>query len=795
VLALTFLGTALSPHAGAQEAGQQSPSPLNDASAKRLQRLKEQADRNPGNRNFLYDYMQALDEAGRDEALLALRPRVDSASAPATVLARMGRAASNLKQFPLAVEIFESALAKAPERTDIVAGLSYALIDAGRPADAQRLLESRKAQLERQVPLLEAHAEALRAQREHAQALLDYERILALDPGNRAALRNRVFVVAQLGAPHRALELAEQTPGLLSDAELSTLQAERAAIAARWGMAADPDGPDRFAATDAALAENETLLAAAAPGSAQQRRLQFDRVVLLRNRYRMQEAVALYESLDSAAGGIPAYVQAAAADAYLYLEKPEQARDLYRAAIAQGDTSPSPQYGLFYAYDDATQYKEALAQIDGMVDAMPRKVRAYSPLTVADNPEYASAVATAGSARSYQDYQADAQRRLEEFRDLAPWNMEGREKLATLYAARGWPRRSEEEHLWILAAEPRYRQARIGYTDNLRELRDWRAAEKATLDLEAEFPEDKQVQRLSRLWRIHEMRELQVEAGKGDSSGSGGPLGSSEHQIETWLYSAPYKYDWRAFLHQYEAQASFPSGDGHWRRIGAGAEYRVRDWRARAEVAASYDDDSDVGFSLAGDWQKDDHWNFEVGFDSSSNDIPLEGRPLGVRGWSLRAGATYRVSESRRFSAGVQTLDFNDGNNRDILFGSAFQRLVTGPVFKLDGLVNVGTSRNTLQGAPYFNPESDLDAGVTLIGEQRLWRRYYRSFLHRLYLMAGNYWQENFSSGATGGIRYEHEWSIDDRFGLLYGVQRTFHPYDGLREYMTYYNLALNWKF
>jgi biofilm PGA synthesis protein PgaA len=143
----------------------------------------------------------------------------------------------------------------------------------------------------------------------------------------------------------------------------------------------------------------------------------------------------------------------------------------------------------------------------------------------------------------------------------------------------------------------------------------------------------------------------------------------------------------------------------------------------------------------------------------------------------------------------VQTIDFSDGNRRQILTGSASQRLVAGPVYKLDGVLDLYTSRNSLAGAPYFNPESDFGADLTLIGEQRLWRRYERGLVHRLYLTLGQYDQNDFGGGPTRGLRYEHEWNFDDRLSLLYGAQRTLHPYDGQGEYANYYNVAMNWKF
>ena len=79
---------------------------------------------------------------------------------------------------------------------------------------------------------------------------------------------------------------------------------------------------------------------AAAPGSpasASQRRLQFDRIVLLRNRVRMQDAVDLSESLLRDGIDVAPYAQAAAADAYLYLRQPEKARDLFLQAQSKGE--------------------------------------------------------------------------------------------------------------------------------------------------------------------------------------------------------------------------------------------------------------------------------------------------------------------------------------------------------------------------------------------------------------------------------------------------------------------------
>jgi biofilm PGA synthesis protein PgaA len=291
------------------------------------------------------------------------------------------------------------------------------------------------------------------------------------------------------------------------------------------------------------------------------------------------------------------------------------------------------------------------------------------------------------------------------------------------------------------------------------------------------------------------MRELQVDAGKGESSGGAGPLGTDEHAIETRLYSQPIKQDWRAFLHQYEASATFSDGKGYRRRLGAGAEYRARDLRVAAELSDSYDSDSDLGVSVNAEWALDDYWSFEGAVDSSSNDIPLLARIVDVHGQSVRAGVNWRAHESRSFGASFQALDFSDGNRRNILTGSAFQRLITGPVWKLDGTGAVSASNNSAANVNYFNPGEDLGVDLGLVGEQRLWRRYDRGLVHRQLLTLATYRHKDFGSGGTGGIRYEQEWSVDNRLGLRYGAQRTFHPYDGVREYANFYSVSLDWRF
>ncbi|MGL1400203.1 hypothetical protein ACSTI4_24760, partial [Vibrio parahaemolyticus] len=71
-----------------------------------------------------------------------------------------------------------------------------------------------------------------------------------------------------------------------------------------------------------------------ADDTALRRRLRLDRLVALRDRVRMKEAMEEAEAL-SADGPLPAYADQAYADALLYMRRPAAAREAYRRVLAE----------------------------------------------------------------------------------------------------------------------------------------------------------------------------------------------------------------------------------------------------------------------------------------------------------------------------------------------------------------------------------------------------------------------------------------------------------------------------
>jgi biofilm PGA synthesis protein PgaA len=84
---------------------------------------------------------------------------------------------------------------------------------------------------------------------------------------------------------------------------------------------------------------------------------------------------------------------------------------------------------------------------------------------------------------------------------------------------------------------------------------------------------------------------------------------------------------------------------------------------------------------------------------------------------------------------------------------------------------------------------------LTAAVENLTWRNYDRSFRQRLALTGGNYWQENYASGAIEAIEYGHRWEVDRDLSIRYGIGRMLRPYDGEREGRTFGNLVMLWRF
>lgn len=808
---LRYLGTALTIMLLAAGAGQAVAddateklyqTAIDDARAGRsepaLATLERLVGQSPERQDMLGDYVVVLGWADKHEAAMALLGKVDRPNAPPHVLEGLAISARRLQRYDLAESLYEESMAHSPDRAEPQVGLVRTLVDAGQLDKAAAVVKDLRTRFPMRDDVLEAYADVAAARRDYFGALAAYQAALVLKPTDRKALRGKVLTLAYLNAPHLAIEIAERHPGLISTDERMTIDADRTARLIRWGeISADSGrGPRRFAALDRALADSEAAAARALTPSAEltviERRLAYDRIAALRARYRMRDAIALYEAMAARPPAAPAYVKSAAASAYLYVERPEIARDLYREAVATDPGNLESQLGLFFALAESEDHDAAVLQVERVVAVTPQWIDAWSRATVHENPAYPRALSARAMAPLLANRTAEAEQRLHALSGRAPFNMEVRTDHASAMRARGWPRAAEQELRWVLVADPANSGALGERAGALLEMHDYRNAESALALAQSVFAEDGRVVRAGRLWQVHNLRELIVDAAFGRSAD--GPSGTADHTVDTWLYSRPLDYNYRVFGHLHNAQATFASESARRNRTGVGIEYRSPRFAASGEL--SHDGkDGDTGIAATLAFTPDDHWTFRALAETRSTDAPLRAQAASIHARRGAGEVVWQASESRSASAAVDRLDFSDGNRREVVQGRWTERVVSGPVYKLEISALLYASRNSLVDAPYFNPSRDFSPTLEFASEWLQWRRYTRSFRHRLVVTVGSYRQQDFGSGSVHGLRYEQEWSADDRLNVRYGIGRSVHPYDGVQTSRDYGYLSLNWRF
>ncbi|RME32884.1 MAG: poly-beta-1,6 N-acetyl-D-glucosamine export porin PgaA, partial [Gammaproteobacteria bacterium] len=601
---------------------------------------------------------------------------------------------------------------------------------------------------------------------------------------------------------HRGDDLRLQQPDLerhpaAADRALEqALRADLAAQTIRWGELPPPTPARRFEDTDRALARLDAAcrcdwdrldLSLHA-----NRRLLFDRMIALRDRVRMAEVERHYRQLREAGIELPDYVLLAAGDALLYLRRPEEAGALYRRVLDHDPRNYNARLSLFYALVEQERHYEALELIDALAASEPVWRRTEDGRGHLQNPRRFTADLTAAMARAYADDLQAAEARLEAMLDLGPENTELQQELATVWRWRGWEKRAYETYLRLLRQEPALTGARIGAAAAALDLQRFPEAERRTESLAREYPENLHAQRELRRWRNHNRPLFIAETGYGSSTG--GTFGSEEWLGQFWIYSSPLRHYWRLFVHDRYEEALFDEGTGHNHRPGAGLEYRREGVTLSGELSAGTADNGAVGLALNGAWRVDDHWRLGAAAELNSASMPLRGQHAGIRGHRLAASAAYRWHESREAGVALDYLHMSDGNNRYALGAHLRQRLLTRPLWRVEGRVDTYASHNTLRGPVYYNPENDLAVEGSLDSRWVMYRRYEQEYAHRLTLSGGGYWETGFAGDHTWTIRYQHEWKFSDRFTLGLGYSRARRVYDGDVEFQTRYFGSLEVK-
>jgi biofilm PGA synthesis protein PgaA len=712
------------------------------------------------------DLVTLLQQAKRSTEAADLFLRTNPRQAPDYALQAAFQANRDVQRYAEAEKLARIGTERFPADPAWRTRLALVITDAGRPQEAIALLGTAS---NASIDQLLAQGYALRRAGDLFGALRVYGTAVRRAPGNREALRETAAVLTEIGAPYAAERIGGPT---------QSVEAAKAAAMVRWGEDVKPRDPAlRFQGTEQAIARIDQLLQTTTDPDVR-RRLRDDRIVALRDRFRMEEVVREVEAIPDRAT-LPSYVEHAYADALLYLRRPKEALARYEAVLKSDPRNVQARYGQFYAAVESENFKTAYAVIDLLMHDEPLwRVYAGDP-TRYPNPERATVEVTDAKGRLYAGEVSEAWDRISALSDAAPANASVRLTAAQVAASRGWKRRAAVEAQIGASLAPEDRSAKLALLDSLVAAYRYKEADSLLAELIALYPEDLAVRQAARVLDAEHRWLLETEARAGLSTGGGVNQTGNELMSTARLYSPPIADNWRIFGLGGYGFANPIEGFVSRGLFGAGVELRLPELKATAFAHGSVGTYSRPGGGATLDWYITDQISIGAAVEFFSIDTPLRALYYGITSDEYAVRAAYRWHEGRKLELVASYQPFTDGNQR-FSAGLAFQqRLVTVPHFWLTGLAELSVSTNSLTNVPYYSPAADLTATVGLLAEHVLWRDYDRSLVQALKVVGGLYSERGYGESWLGVASYEHRWRVDPYTEFRYGVQVSRRTYDG----------------
>jgi len=750
----------------------------------------------PDNRQYLYDYITVLCWAGNNSEALALLPQLDLERTPDYVIDNLAPAAMAARQYFVAVRLYERLVHSSPDNTDYRLNLAWALLETGRPAQAYRTIDAKRAGPAAQITRLTNLAHMTRDGGAPNTSLIVYDKLVSLtsDP---VIIKERIQLLSQLGAAYLGNQLAHEQANIFNDEEQTSSDGDLAATRINWRPLSGLEHANPDYETDLAIAlllrqlqQFEEYGTAYTPAGL---RCQFDLITAWHDRQEMASVIERHQQLVDHGIDIPVYTREAIADAYLSLHQPDRASAIYRDILTTDPNDFDARLGLYYCLLDLDDYAAAQALIDDMA--------ANEPAWTCDGAQHCtqnrrklSLDISAAMTHAYAERPDLAAAAIDPLYTRAPNNPELRLTYAMLRYWRAEPHRALQEVELVRHSDADYFDAAENRFNLLMSLMDYDEAQRELETTERQFGDGIRQQKMARTWHNHNLYELSIDINRSTNTSS--QDSNRELVIDSYLYGQPQRIHFRPYVHSYYTRSKIPEGRISYHRLGIGMEYRDRDIKINAETHANADAGS--GVALAGLWTPLDHWSFSASIDSNDRDVPLRGRyNVGLTGRSIGAGIAYIHNEALRIDSSYKRLSFSDDNVRQNLSLSADRRLFASPHYLLNGRLGYAASTNTLPqaAASYYNPESDRSIELGLVQEWTQYRFYDASFRHRLETTIGRYYQSGFSSNSIWTIAYEQQWSPHENFDIAYGLGRSQRSYDAAREFNNWLMMRLDWRF
>ena len=753
--------------------------------------LKSLVSKYPAEKRFLYDYIVVLSWSDQQELAFQNFQKLNIRSVPDYVLKAVAKAARDNKKFNIAINAYSELLSRNPDDFDSYIGYLLAKADIGETEYALQSLLKIKQQHRYHLQYLEALAYVYGVIDNYLKQAHYYQAYLEIKPDDQRIRRQYITSLKNLGATKLALDQIKQYPDTMNSNEIDDIQLDFASQYIRWGILPTRNYKNRFDDTDHAIRIYNQFEQEA--GEKVQLRKTYDLIVALHDRYKMQQAIDLFKTINIDKNQIPNYVLTVVANAYLYLEKSEKALEFNRKILESDPDNYKVNLALFYTYIELDDFKNAYQTIDRLASLQPTWFVSSDNKIKKPNDNKLEVDRVSILARAYGDSLSFAQKEFEFMLHKAPFNNDIRHDLGLVYRWRGWSQKAYDTFIQVLHYDAEHLSSQLGKSASLFNMREYRIYEKEINNLYNKFPENKEAQRQYKLWQSHNKRHLISDITFGTSDGN--ELGSREFIIDTYLYSKPIHYNYRTYLHFNYASADFIEGNALEKRPGIGLEYRSKENIVTAEINKGLNHSEDIGVASKAIHHFNDYLSLTMAIDINSLQAPIRGRRAGIDANRYALGMNYRWHESQQAGAEIAYMDFDDGNNRLSLQGFAERRVINRPKYKMSLRLNTAASINDKDNVIYYSPSRDFSLAITSDNIWRLYRRYEREFNHRLKLSTGLYNQEDFGTSGTWSVQYEHIWKINRDLEILYGVGRSRSVFDGEAEFGNALYGRIDWRF
>ncbi len=669
------------------------------------------------------------------------------------------------------------------------------LIDIGKFDDAHTLLASLRPYLELDPDYREISFYLATSDGSWIEILDSSIHLASIADEKNEAVREQIRALRHLAAPFVASGIETANPNSVDRAESAAIFMTKAALYLRWGKTTAENEEEKIVFALKALSfqfQALSILNNSPKYHEDIRAIKEDMVVSLGDAGMSAEALYLYGQL-TRVDPVPPYVSRSAGAAALSLQDPEQAVHLLEEVIRAEPDNHHAKVNLFYAYIEDEGFHQATELAQTMVSEVPA-MRVFTDSAVQyANPTYLDGVVLSVLAKLYSEQLPDARTAIDELKGKAPANDWFRQISGEIALARTHPRFALEEFSTASLLNPENNDARAGQASALLQLHEYEKAAEIISQLSDVYPLSSSTRRLAEELYLSQRPDLWGDLKYTYSEGpeqSGDGIVAGAEIISVPLFSnlrisGLSRYSW----------SEIPEGEEDLFSYGLGLEYANRRGSVFGMINNNESTVDEPGGRARIHWTPDDHWSITLNGAVFSEATPLRALYYGVSMDKVDGSVSYRWNETRNIGISLGSGWFSDDNER--LEGSAriSQRLIDIPRFDLDGSIDLYGSQNSRIDAPYYNPEYDFSARLSLRAEHVLYRSYGSAVIHSLTGGWGMYNQENYDEDWVGSIKYEQRYGVSSKVEGRAGLEVGRNVYDGDPEPFFSFNLMLHAKF